>query len=269
MDYRQINHKGSTFAFFALYFDAAFVFFDDAVTDAQPQTGAFADGFGGKKRLEQPTFYVFAHAFSGVGYSDRDLAFVFQIFGFQRDSPVPLHGLQGIVDDVEKYLVDFAGGTFYLWEFAVFFDDFGLFLDLALQDFERGIKPIVQIYIFQIALVEAAEIAQAFDDADGALHTVLNAFEQQFAVLEHFQYLLAALFFGYLLRNLVGVGIGIEVGIHHLFCFLEIAHQVFHADGDEVDGVVDFVGNTGGELAERSHFFAFYQFGLRHFQVVQ
>src|ERR1700752_2568750 len=101
---RQFESHASAMRVYVRSLNVATMFFDDAVTDAQPQAGAFAHGLGGIERIEgaagvgEAGHSVFKAQYDAISaelslYADSLLADAFQ-------------SVDGIVEEVDEDLLE-------------------------------------------------------------------------------------------------------------------------------------------------------------------
>src|ERR1700733_11598568 len=88
-------------------YDPAAVLLKNAVANAEAEARTFADGFGGVKRIEDAL--GFDEAGAGVGEFNDDVAAFAHGFDGEHTAAVWLHGVNGITDELEKYLKQLIG----------------------------------------------------------------------------------------------------------------------------------------------------------------
>ncbi len=79
----------------------------DAEADRQPQPGAFIDGFGGKKRVENLVERVFADAAAFV--FNQHSEGIGRAFGGDGNAPFARRGVDGIAHEVDDHLANLIG----------------------------------------------------------------------------------------------------------------------------------------------------------------
>ena len=103
---RQFHHEDGLPATPAGHADGSAVILNDTVTQREPQTGAHIEFFGGEERLEDPVADVLRNPGTVVREADHD-AILDAAAGHGEDptSPGACHGLVGIVQQVDEYLL--------------------------------------------------------------------------------------------------------------------------------------------------------------------
>ena len=120
---REFNNYFCILVLFTFEAQSPAVILDNAVADAQPETGALAFGFRGEKRIghlvdhrgRDPTAVIFKanpHKRMTLGgyRSDDD----FQFFALVGICKFFVKGMPGIADDVHEDLLDFVGLRHYV-----------------------------------------------------------------------------------------------------------------------------------------------------------
>ncbi len=83
------------------------MFSDDVLGNAQPESRASAGLFGGVKRFEDVGQDIISHAASGIGEAYADVRPLLP--GLDGDDAVPVNGMTGIHQKIQKDLPQFLG----------------------------------------------------------------------------------------------------------------------------------------------------------------
>ena len=220
--------KGGAFADLGVDGDLAAEALGDVSADGESESGALVLGLGGKKGVEDAVEEVFGDAATGVGDGEEDL------FAIAAESGPDLvvmggavgDGVGGVDQEVEGDLTE-AGGLSedrgYVIEVAL---EGGPVLDFVLGHVDGGLDDVLEVDgadLFVSLGGVGAEVGDDLSDALGALAGVTDG---------------------------VGpvVGVAEEVGR-----VLEGFGEELEVSGDEGKGVVDLVGDAGGEGADGAH----------------
>src|SRR5205823_11987734 len=111
---RKSHGKSRADVWGAVHGDAAVVTLDDAVADAQPESGSHTRRFGGEERLEDALLYVLRHSLTRVG--DRDVDFVVLLPRHYGEVPNVdvLHRVFGVDEKVKNDLLKLLVVTAHL-----------------------------------------------------------------------------------------------------------------------------------------------------------
>ncbi len=100
---RQPDKKRGADPLSALHGDPALMFFDNFAHNIQPQPTAFANRFGGEKRVKNLLTNRIGNAATRI--ADRNHRFVIDLAQVDGEGAVIFHRLQGIVDQIGPDLI--------------------------------------------------------------------------------------------------------------------------------------------------------------------
>ena len=103
---RQPNIKSRSFSKFTLHLDAPIMLLHNTITNGKAEASALPNCFGCKKWLKNTALRFGIHSFPIIG--DRYFYFLTDFFRFNFNYSLFLNGLNGIVDNIEKYLIEAA-----------------------------------------------------------------------------------------------------------------------------------------------------------------
>src|SRR5881397_3367156 len=132
----------------------------DVVDDVQAKTRAYAWRLGCIERIEDTLPALWRYTRSRVLDLDEHAL----LLGQRPDSEhsLPFHGVDCVVDEVCPYLVELAAVRLDERDIAVLPSYLDTFLELVLQDDERGIETFAEIHFLHGSLVEIGVRLDAF-----------------------------------------------------------------------------------------------------------
>lgn len=234
---------------------AAMLLHDDVVTDGEAEAGAFAGGLGGEEGIEDFGAYFRWDARAVVAEADLDgIAMIDG--GDAQDGRVAgaellelvVDGVAGVVEDVEEDAAEILGDAVELagvgGELAFDGDVEGGILGAhAVVGEENGLLDHgVDVDDLAVAGAATGVEQHALDDAVGALAMFVDLACVAGEIVEE-------------IFHVVDVGLATVADFGDFFTeFFHEFHGEFGEVVDEVEGVLDFVGDAGGESAEGSEF---------------
>ena len=229
----QLDHKIGAAPRPGLHGHLAAMFLHDAVDDRETQSGAYAHRLGGEEGIENARGNlrrnpraIIAHLEGHPPRGDASRA-----HSDPAAAAALLDGLLGVHQQIEHHLLQLVGIRQGERKFPVQFQHYGyiLYLELVTAQGQGALDNFVQVHRLALRFFPAGKQQQIFDDSSGALGLFKNAP-------------------GFLGR------LGVERAAEQQ---LRIAH-------DPGERVVELMGDSGNQLAERGHFFGLHQFRLNH-----
>src|SRR5262252_1755544 len=158
----QVDAEAAAFAYRAVHPDISAALFDDSVDHGQPQTGAFAEFFGGEEGFKNMGLCFFIHPQTVVGDGKHDVTaghgakvtlrvriIQFDVCRFQSNRSAIWHRITRVDHEIENHLLDLSRiGLDRAQIFSGDRDHFDVFADQPAQHFLRVPHQCVEVEDF-------------------------------------------------------------------------------------------------------------------------
>ena len=219
--------------------DAAAVILHDLVADGQPQTGADTDAFGRVSRIEDAAQRLLGDP--GARIRNGNVYVPTNDPCAHGDRSCLVDGLLGVVEDVEKDLIQPARVTQDLGDLAVIAHDVNTILRIVVDQHQRVVEALMQVRLLALGLIKSGEVAQAAHDRR---HPRRTGLDDPVGIVNDLQ------------CPGQGTALAAALGVLLLDGGLQLAHspheRVVHAV-DGTDGGVDLVGDARHQIAQGGH----------------
>ncbi len=249
--------------------DPAVVFFDDAVTDAQSQSGSLAQRLGREKRVEDALADCRVDPATVVRDIDAH-AHGFRLgLGMDRDhAGLICAGVDCVGQEIDNDLMNLGRPTADRRQGTQVHDDaYSALAGITLDDVDRRLDPRIEVNFVPVTFVHAGKEPQLLDDALDSPEPLAGSFDQSGqvgqAVIQVDPLIQIVDPLDELRLDLLELGLALSIDLDQTEQVVEIAFQNRDVVADEREWIVDLVCNARDEMPQAGHLFGLNQAALR------